>query len=84
MLMRLGNMICAQGKSQHSNKLCRAGQGRAGGEQGMEVALQDDNIHKAQLLEKRQVKCATVIVLILENTATESGDTKGGQEAVYS
>jgi hypothetical protein len=50
----------------------------------MEVALQDDNIHKAQLLEKRQVKCATGIVLILENTATESGDTKVGQEAVYS
>jgi hypothetical protein len=48
----------------------------------MEVALRDDDIHKAQLREKRKLKRSTAIFAVLENAAAEGGDTKGGREAV--
>ena len=57
-------------------------QGRAGGEQGTEVALRDEDIHKAQLLEKRQVK-RTGIFCIQEIAAAEGGDTKDGRDALH-
>jgi len=50
----------------------------------MEVARRDDDIHKAQLREKRQLKLklSTAIFAVLENAADEGGDTKRGREAV--
>jgi hypothetical protein len=46
----------------------------------MEDALRNYHIHKAQLIEKRQMK-RTGICCAREIAASEGGDTKGGREA---
>lgn len=60
-------------------------QDRTAGKQGIQGALRDTDIQKAQLLEKRKAERAGAgaggVPVVRETAAAEAGDAKGGPEA---